>query len=204
MLPRRSATMAPPDLNDAQRAILRNAGMEELWGKIFENWSPGHRIPMPVMTIHTFVESSISIGRLKCNQPPGGDYLVPCPKYRKEGAIVYLAVKRDGNDNTAFLWCDKKGEPVKRSQIIPRCDVDIYRLKEMLCEDYNNNECYFIDEYNEAIKIAHGRTVLAFLVARAHRDGGRDRSTPHFCEETFRYKAHVFCCEDDPEINGDD
>ncbi|UZP40662.1 hypothetical protein NXS19_008478 [Fusarium pseudograminearum] len=178
MLPRRSATMAPPDLNDAQRAILRNAGMEELWGKIFENWSPGHRIPMPVMTRHTF--------------------------YRKEGATVYLAVKRDENDNTAFLWCDKKGEPVKRSQIIPRCDVDIYRLKEMLCEDYNNNECYFIDEYNEAIKIAHGRTVLAFLVARAHRDGGRDRSTPHFCEETFRYKAHVFCFEDDPEINGDD
>ncbi|GKU05044.1 hypothetical protein FLAG1_07617 [Fusarium langsethiae] len=178
---------------------LRAMGIEGFYEEVANGWDPGTPVPMPVRANHTFAETSAEVGCIFKDLPveEGG---VLSDK-RKKNAKAYIMVKRDRNGDTAFLWCDGDGKPVKRSQIKKQCGLSMSVIKEQLVEDYNNTECSLIDEYNVAIVIAKARTLINAYAERALN--GRDDGSRIVLEgDQFKQKEYAFAYETDPELNG--
>ncbi|RGP75135.1 hypothetical protein FLONG3_5819 [Fusarium longipes] len=183
-----------------QSSIADKRAFQEFLRTIFNNWTSKDPIPMPVLAKHTFAQSSVEVGRIVQDLPVQAGSVIS--DKRKKNAKAYLMVKRnDDDETTGFLWCDADGKPVKRSWIKKKRGIVISDVKEQLAEDYNNVECYLVDEYNCGLRLAYARQkVVKYAQRGSGHEAGADEGTDEGVDELGQ-KGYIFCDEDDPELN---
>ncbi|KAL4724775.1 hypothetical protein ACLX1H_008221 [Fusarium chlamydosporum] len=113
---------------------------------VFHGWTSEDPIIMPTLPVHTFSQSSIEVGRFTQDIPVKAGSVIS--QNRKKNSKAYLMIKRDGDNQPGFLWCDADGKPAKRSYIKMTRGLSASRAKEDLIKKYNPVEFEVMAQYN--------------------------------------------------------
>ncbi|KAF4438677.1 beta-glucosidase G [Fusarium austroafricanum] len=179
----------PPELQETAREVAL----------LFNGQNPDNEpVPDPLPPVYLFSNSSVEVGYFRCNLPFEPSIFKSDSRKRK--AKAYLMVKRYGEKDIGFLWCDAGGNAVDKQFIKKIKGFDLARLKKELTEKYNEREEVIVRSYNERLAITIARRMIVKFAAR-----GTDGVTPPVIDEVDRMDGKmmeaVFSNVDDPEWN---
>ncbi|KAL4722757.1 hypothetical protein ACLX1H_009995 [Fusarium chlamydosporum] len=130
------------------------------WRLVFRRWNtthPDNESPHSVGDLSS--ETSVKVGTLACDHPPNKAYPGPQPKWRREGATVYLAVFVPMWQSwLEFSWTDSKGKPVKSSLV--KLDMELAECLDLAISRYDRYVQDRVEKYNEDCIIATARRRL--------------------------------------------
>lgn len=136
------------------------------WRMVFRRWNtthPDNENPQVVGDVST--ETSVKVGTLVCDHPPNKAYPGPQPRWRSEGADVFLGVLvPQWQSWLEFVWRDSKGKPVKPSLV--KLDMNIYEWFDLAISRYDRCVQDRIEKYNEDCIIATARRRLVNFAKR--------------------------------------
>ncbi|RGP73020.1 hypothetical protein FSPOR_2396 [Fusarium sporotrichioides] len=131
------------------------------WRLVFRRWNTTHPDnESPASFVGDLSsETAVKVGTLMFNHPPNKAYPGPQPKWRQEGADVFLGVSiPQWQGWLDLLWKDSKGKPVKPS--IVKLDMELCECLDLAIARYDRCVQDRVEKYNEDCIIATARRRL--------------------------------------------